>query len=280
MNDFESFYNKLCIMYEPKANMINDEYKSIKRASAKKVVPYFAVELIIAVIIAYYFKTIETFYIFLMPIIFSIIQYAILTRKGVGENEIFKTDIHKQIFKNILDEFNKNLEYEEYNGFDEKTYVSLFDENYSFFHSMDRINGILNDNNKFYMSYVSTTSNDADGDSITVFGGYVLDIDLNKSYNLNVSVNRRKYKYLDDNKDESNEYLLDQIKELIKDYYDKNIKAQCVIKGNKLYIRSKYIECKPTSPINALDKKKIEDMYLCFKNFTEFAEKIVIVLDK
>lgn len=281
MDDFESFYSKLSMRFQQRVEIVDNEYKQIKKDILKKIYPWFLIAIIIVVYCAYTSKEYEILFINIFVVIVGLILYFALIYFKTSKSETFNSELPMEMFRYILSQYPYKLEYDENSGLDKETYDYLFNDYYSWYHSSEHINGELNDKNKFVMYYVETTRSDNDGGTINCFSGYVLDIDLSKSTNLKVSINNKKHKYLDEEvESDSNEQLFEKIKSILGSYKDKHsFRPECVIEDNKLYIRISSMRCGFRNSIDLLNKSSLEAIYNCLKNILELSENLVKELD-
>ena len=131
MKDFESIYDKLCINFKQRVDMVTDEYKSINKEAFKKVSTVFIVAAIILVVVGYYINS----YMVLIILGFLLgplaIAFLIIRGKKMSGSNAFGDELPLEIYRAILKELPYELTYTNLEKMDQEEYDSYEFESYS-----------------------------------------------------------------------------------------------------------------------------------------------------
>lgn len=278
MEDFESFYNKLCLKFQQRVDIVDNEYKDIKRAALKKAgMPFLVLTLAIGAYL-YYSKNYDLWYLIITALILCFFYFIFLVDKAKKNSTTINDELPMEIYRSILSEFPYDLSYSKENGMDKEIYDKFFKEFYSRFDSNSTISGNFGNNNYFKMCHVETSSSDEDGRTYH-FRGYVVEVDLNKVKCMPVTINKKKYKYIDDNvEDSKNNYLIEKIQEYLSTN-DKKVE-DCAISDNKLYIRIRSGYFEYLDNVNLLQRRGVEYIYNGLINVFDVSKEFLKIVDE
>ena len=146
--------------------------------------------------------------------------------------------------------------------------ICLF-EKYEKYYSEAELKGVLNNSNKFEMSYVVTynkylNSKRVDDDIHYTFRGYLLLIELNEKRNMQIRIDDKKIVLLNKQAETIKyDYLINNIQNVLKEFKKKNNKVtDCTLINGNMYVRIAMDGLGIDHGLNyILDKENIREYY-------------------
>ena len=278
MKDFESVYDKICLKFKERVDLVNSEYKAAKK-EAFKIARYFLIGgAILTIGTYYYFKTPAVLAIMLATIVAALVVYATKLDKISKSSPTLDGSILVDIYNAVLSEFSPGARYIKDRGFDEQVYDMGDYDSYDRLSSDSSVEGKLKDGTSFKTAYVVTSK--GNGENLTyTFRGYVTDIDLSKNFNQKFMIDDDGISPLEDGNDVKlnvDESFVKSISEMLKNYKIENkTNADVTIIDNKLLIRVNSIYAEWITISAPLNKKRLEAFYNNMYEILELSNNIV-----
>ena len=278
MKDFESVYNKICLKFKERVDLVNSEYKVAKK-EAFKIARYFLIGGALLTIGAYYyFKIPAVLAIIPATLVATLAAYAIKLDKISKSSPTLDGSILVDIYNAVLSELSPGARYIKDRGFDEQVYEMGDYASYDSLSSDTSVEGKLKDGTSFKTAYVVASK--GKGEDLTyTFRGYVTDIDLSKNFNEKFMIDDDGISPLEDGNDVKlnvDESFVKSISEMLKNYKIENkTNADVTIINNKLLIRVNSIYAEWITISAPLNKKRLEAFYNNMYEILELSNNIV-----
>ncbi len=278
MKDFESVYDKICLKFKERVDLVKSEYKVAKKEAFKKASFFLIGGIVIAIVVYFYFKFISIWPILIVTLMVTLAVFGICLDKISKSSPTLDGSILVEIYNAFLEELPPEARYIKDRGFDEQVYKMGNFEKYNHLSSNTSIEGKLKDGTNFKTSYVSVSRGHGDNIQYT-YRGYITDIDLNKNFNQKFMIDRNGISPIEDGNDiklNVAESFVNSIIEILNKYKnEKNIVADVTIVDNKLLVRVMAIYSEWLTIDNPLSKQKLEAFYNDFYKIFELLEEIV-----
>ena len=270
MKEFEEIYNDLYSRFNDKAEHMNELVKEIKMYALKKLVKPIIVIILLLTILIFITKKIELLILLVFIPGPLLMYYYIVKGSKIRTTYTHNMDIMDQIYNIIINDGFEGLTYCNHTkGIDKSTYdIGLF-EKYEKYYSEGELKGVLNNSNKFEMSYVVTynkylNSKRVDDDIHYTFRGYLLLIELNEKRNMQIRIDDKKIVLLNKQAETIKyDYLINNIQNVLKEFKKKNNKVtDCTLINGKMYVRIAMDGLGIDHGLNyILDKENIREYY-------------------
>jgi len=286
MKDFKQIYNNIYSKYKDRVEEINNAQKEITKQALLKVLGLIIMIAIIFTILILKTNNIELL-VLLCPVLgLLFIYYGILKGKKISTTITPNIHILEEIYSTLISEGFEGLEYSGYKkGISAKTYNKGKYEKYQKFDSEAEIEGVLNNKNEIKLSYVATSWRDINrydshihrGRIHYIFRGYFVEAKLNKSTKMQIKINKKIIKYLD-NQDlnEKNNTIAQNIQIILKQFKESNkMDSDVTICDDTIFIRISTNIFNYNKSNDILNKDSLEKYYNGITEILNLTDKII-----